>query len=33
LREDALRPAATWLAEADAAWAARLDRLKRAVEG
>jgi DNA-binding transcriptional ArsR family regulator len=33
LRPEALRPAAAWIAEADGAWAARLDRLKRAVEG
>lgn len=33
LRPEALRPAAAWIAEADDAWAARLDRLKRAFEG
>ncbi len=32
LRPRALQPAAAWLAEADAAWVGRLDRLKRAVE-
>ena len=32
LRADALRPASAWLAEAEAAWEARLARLKDAVE-
>jgi DNA-binding transcriptional ArsR family regulator len=32
LRPGALRPAAAWLAEAEVAWDARLDRLKRSVE-
>ncbi len=32
LRPDALVPAATWIREADAAWAGRLERLKRALE-
>jgi DNA-binding transcriptional ArsR family regulator len=32
LRPEALGPASAWLAEADAAWAKRLDRLKEAVE-
>ena len=33
LRPGALHEAATWLAEADAAWERRLNRLKEAVEG
>lgn len=33
LRPSALHQAATWLAEADAAWEQRLGRLKRVVEG
>jgi DNA-binding transcriptional ArsR family regulator len=33
LRPQALRSAATWLSEADAAWEQRLGRLKRMVEG
>ena len=33
LRPDALREAATWLADADAAWERRLNRLKEVVEG
>ncbi len=32
LRPEALLPAAAWIADADRAWAARLERLKRAVE-
>jgi DNA-binding MarR family transcriptional regulator len=32
LRPGALQPAVSWMAEADAAWAARLDRLKAALE-
>jgi DNA-binding transcriptional ArsR family regulator len=32
LRAGALAPAATWLTDADRAWAARLDRLKEIVE-
>jgi DNA-binding transcriptional ArsR family regulator len=32
LRREALAPALSWLRETDAAWAGRLDRLKRAVE-
>jgi len=32
LRDGALAPAATWLADADAAWDGRLARLKRVVE-
>jgi DNA-binding transcriptional ArsR family regulator len=32
LRPGALSPAATWMQEADSAWAGRLDRLKSAVE-
>jgi DNA-binding transcriptional ArsR family regulator len=32
LRPEALEPAAAWIAEADRAWAARLLRLKRALE-
>ncbi|MGZ4681226.1 MAG: ArsR/SmtB family transcription factor [Acidimicrobiales bacterium] len=31
-RAEALRPAASWLADADRAWAGRLERLKRRVE-
>ena len=31
-RAEALRPAVSWLAEADRAWAGRLDRLKQRVE-
>jgi DNA-binding transcriptional ArsR family regulator len=33
LRPGALRPAASWMHEAEAAWDARLGRLKQAVEG
>ncbi|WP_196189280.1 helix-turn-helix transcriptional regulator [Conexibacter sp. W3-3-2] len=33
LREEALVPAATWMAQADRAWAGRLARLKDVVEG
>jgi DNA-binding transcriptional ArsR family regulator len=32
-RPQALRPAAAWLAEADAAWERRLTRLKQTIEG
>jgi DNA-binding transcriptional ArsR family regulator len=32
VRAEALRPAATWLADADRAWDERLQRLKRRVE-
>jgi DNA-binding transcriptional ArsR family regulator len=32
LRPDALEPAATWMREADTAWAGRLDRLRTSVE-
>jgi DNA-binding MarR family transcriptional regulator len=32
LRPRALQPASTWLAEADAAWAGRLGRLKQTLE-
>lgn len=32
LRPGALAPAASWIREADAAWAGRLDRLKSSVE-
>ena len=32
LRPDALAPAASWITEADAAWAGRLDRLKSSLE-
>ena len=32
LRREALAPALRWLSETDAAWAGRLERLKRAVE-
>lgn len=32
LRPHALEPAASWMREADAAWAGRLDRLKQSVE-
>ena len=31
-RSGALRPAATWIAETDAAWTARLDRIKSQAE-
>ena len=33
LRPDALHEAATWLADADAAWERRLSRLKEVLEG
>jgi len=33
LRPEALQPAAAWIDQADQAWAARLDRLKRTLEG
>lgn len=33
LRPEALRPAAAWIDQADRAWVARLDRLKRVIEG
>ena len=33
LRPSALRPAAAWLRDADAAWSRRLERLKGSVEG
>ncbi len=32
LAPDALKPAASWVQAADAAWAGRLDRLKRSLE-
>ena len=32
LTPDALAPAATWMREADAAWAGRLDRLRTSLE-
>jgi DNA-binding transcriptional ArsR family regulator len=32
LRPDALAPAASWIAQADAAWTGRLDRLKSSLE-